>query len=703
MEALCQQLSKFVDTLNRSQPHLFGEGTQISTARADEHASQSLHLAARTGDSSSNTVLARSSRWDLPPGRQSSADAVYPPSDVLDSSDDNDADDDDNDVYENTAQNDVSDMVESQSSAAANRVGALVGDSYGHLRFVGGASNIMLIEAAQHDHPIEPAVTTIAQSNQSASASKDVELPLFVRGRVWPELPFLPKPDQLPRPPQYIADLLVKLYFDQLHYTFPVVFKPHFLERYRQLYRTGSRGTALTDSKFTMVFFAVCACASSLLPTSPESRFPGLEYYEKALLLYYASTGEVSLDKVQCLALLAMCCAGWNTLSQSWIITGQAVRAAQDLGLHLSSALMMPPSSNVNIPAPSDFLHRQISRRVWWCIYSLERVTSICLGRPAAILDEDCNCEMPLNVSDEDLELFAHQPNSIDSHYDPKASSPAMGFLAFAKLCRIAGKIQQLNSPRRIGELASADPDKMRKFSAKVASRDRLLRSYLESLPDEICFSANVSQWDHDRNYHLTMCMIIFIVHSGSLLNLYRSFVGDSQQASHLNASMEAVDAVAQCISAARSCINAAELVRDSVPPSHYLAICLHYLTLSGIMLIRIPSSQPRHEIIEDVEKCVSFLKGLEARWSGASRSRSIIERLLENYRHRTSTEGYQEGDLLQQSRVGQGYKRTFTDFMGVDLGETVDESVLWHQLAGPELFMWEGNDPGGLSLWDRP
>lgn len=198
----------------------------------------------------------------------------------------------------------------------------------------------MLIEAAQHDHPIEPAVTTTAQSNQSASASKDVELPLFVRGRVWPELPFLPKPDQLPRPPQYIADLLVKLYFDQLHYTFPVVFKPHFLERYRQLYRTGSRGTALTDSKFTMVFFAVCACASSLLPTSPESRFPGLEYYEKALLLYYASTGEVSLDKVQCLALLAMCCAGWNTLSQSWIITGQAVRAAQDLGLHLSSALV---------------------------------------------------------------------------------------------------------------------------------------------------------------------------------------------------------------------------------------------------------------------------------------------------------------------------------------------------------------------------
>jgi hypothetical protein len=40
-----------------------------------------------------------------------------------------------------------------------------------------------------------------------------------------------------------------------------------------------------------------------------------------------------------------------------------------------------------------------------------------------------------------------------------------------------------------------------------------------------------------------------------------------------------------QCISAARSCISAAEPVIDLVPPSHYLAFCVHYLTLSGVVL----------------------------------------------------------------------------------------------------------------------
>lgn len=48
---------------------------------------------------------------------------------------------------------------------------------------------------------------------------------------------------------------------------------------------------------------------------------------------------------------------------------------------------------------------------------------------------------------------------------------------------------------------------------------------------------------------------------------------------------VDASEAIIQCVSAARSCINAAELVRDLVPPSHYLAFCVHYLTLSGVML----------------------------------------------------------------------------------------------------------------------
>jgi hypothetical protein len=209
-------------------------------------------------------------------------------------------------------------------------------------RFVGGATNSLLIEAVQSLSPEQstisesPGLLSMSRGTATEPRMQPLEVPLFVHGQRWPELPHLPKAEQLSRPPQYIADLLVNLYFDQLHYTFPVLHKSHFMARYK--YMNSTRAVEPPDRRFLSVFFAICACASSLLPSDGKySRFPGLDYYEKALLLHFASHGEASLEGVQCLALLGMCSAGWNTLTQSWNYAGRAVRAAQDLGIHLSS------------------------------------------------------------------------------------------------------------------------------------------------------------------------------------------------------------------------------------------------------------------------------------------------------------------------------------------------------------------------------
>jgi hypothetical protein len=213
---------------------------------------------------------------------------------------------------------------------------------------VGGATSSLLIDAVKSLSPGQsadsesPGMLSVNRSiGDHESTSQSLEIPLFVHGQRWPDLPHLPKADQLSRPPHYIADLLVNLYFDQLHFTFPVVYKPHFIACYKQM--NAVRDSEPPDRKFLSVFFAVCACASSLLPSNGKSStFAGLDYYEKALLLHYSTTGEASLERVQCLALLAMCSAGWNTLTQSWTFAGQAIRAAQDLGMHLSSLVNYP-------------------------------------------------------------------------------------------------------------------------------------------------------------------------------------------------------------------------------------------------------------------------------------------------------------------------------------------------------------------------
>lgn len=122
-------------------------------------------------------------------------------------------------------------------------------------------------------------------------------------------------------------------------------------------------------------------------------------------------------------------------------------------------------------------------------------------------------------MNDEDLE-------STSRRQPFKPTSPqTTGFLAFVRLCRIAGKIQQIHSPRTVRRLANAGPEKLERFTNRVLAHDRLLKTWLDGLPDDIRFSANTAEWDLDGSPHLTMCVIMFIVHAGSLLNLYR-YVG---------------------------------------------------------------------------------------------------------------------------------------------------------------------------------
>lgn len=128
--------------------------------------------------------------------------------------------------------------------------------------------------------------------------------------------------------------------------------------------------------------------------------------------------------------------------------------------------------------------------------------------------DTDCHCELPLDLSDDDVDRQCQNTQQIPR--GASGSTPMTGFLAFARLCRIGGKIQQLYSPSRIRAISK--PSKAKKLLRNIVSLDRSLNEWLASLPDEIRFSAN----NMARGPNLTMCVIMFIVHAGSLLNLYR-------------------------------------------------------------------------------------------------------------------------------------------------------------------------------------
>jgi hypothetical protein len=171
----------------------------------------------------------------------------------------------------------------------------------------------------------------------------------------------------------------VQAYFDKFHFLLPIIDKLEFLQRYRQL--MDNRGTG-EQGGFVAVVFAVFACAARFV-NDPRIRSEGVGkdgrdtpmiFYERSvphapngitlmasyiplsssMMLYYISATSTQLAHVQCFALLSSFLASLNRLPQAWLLVGQAVRTAQDLGLHRSSRpLVMSP------------VDKETRRKVW--------------------------------------------------------------------------------------------------------------------------------------------------------------------------------------------------------------------------------------------------------------------------------------------------------------------------------------------------
>lgn len=132
--------------------------------------------------------------------------------------------------------------------------------------------------------------------------------------------------------------------------------------------------------------------------------------------------------------------------------------------------------------------------------------------------DEDCQCQLPISIGDDSLEDFYQNITTPHSSTPQPTGSPSPldGFLQLSQLCQIAGEIHRLHSPAKL--LGLKDPRKAREFLRSVESLQHSLDDWLASIPGGI----NLAEDAAKRGPNLTMHVVMFIVHAGSLLNLYR-------------------------------------------------------------------------------------------------------------------------------------------------------------------------------------
>ena len=240
--------------------------------------------------------------------------------------------------------------------------------------------------------------------------------------------------DAPPLPAKPVADDLLSQYHAYVHSSLPVVRWPDFLAEYEQVFRT-RRSLQGVPRDWTAVLFAVLACGALHhhhhrdYDGRDEAQGPGRKYDGHELLRIACNVidlgqDDFSIDRVRASFLISVFLYETNAKSACWVWIGAAVRLAQELGLHLESA-----------SASSDSESR---KRVWWAVYTWDRLLALETGKPALINDDDCEVDLPSAVDDE---RFADSDNSTPAIVDgQQLTSP---FLATTQVVRSLGHLSR--------------------------------------------------------------------------------------------------------------------------------------------------------------------------------------------------------------------------------------------------------------------
>ncbi|KAK3059900.1 hypothetical protein LTS18_009805, partial [Coniosporium uncinatum] len=264
-------------------------------------------------------------------------------------------------------------------------------------------------------------------------------------------------------PDRELALRLVELYFEHANPQIPVLHRGEFMSMFERIYASEERHRTPRESYLLNIVFAtgsgiIMGSSDSddasegdsppkRAPLSPPSQKKRRisshqchpeEYHASAIMHLESFLGSSpaadrpdgfggGLEELQAVLLLAGFALLRPVAPGLWYIIGVAVRLAIDLGLHYEEGqgidggvddvpldkLDVPATDPVNDGPFTSAQHkidrkergrrqwvRDLRRRLWWCVYSLDRLVSTCVGRPFGITDQVVTTEFPSLLDD---------------------------------------------------------------------------------------------------------------------------------------------------------------------------------------------------------------------------------------------------------------------------------------------------------------
>ncbi|KPI43792.1 putative transcriptional regulatory protein [Cyphellophora attinorum] len=267
-----------------------------------------------------------------------------------------------------------------------------------------------------------------ARTPQDLSQARD-NLTNFGRGVLKPPVtqaqalnkPPLPPGMELPKlPPRTSADRYVQHYLDRIHRHYPVIHWITFETHYRTAFDDGRLRDLPPEN--VAVLFAVLACGA-VSASDPAILQEAQENLTRAVSTINFWEDDISTNQVIVAFLASLFLAEINRKTASWIWAGSAIRAAQDLGLHVQGGQWST-------------VEGEMRKRIWYSLYLWDRLLATELGKPMLINDDDADTEYPELLDEERAHL-----GLLEKATDP---SPSMLIISHIHVARLMSPIAKL-------------------------------------------------------------------------------------------------------------------------------------------------------------------------------------------------------------------------------------------------------------------
>lgn len=242
-------------------------------------------------------------------------------------------------------------------------------------------------------------------------------------------------------PDRELAEKLATLYFEHANPQMPILHRGEFMALLDRTYSTDKKNHSPRSLYTLNIVFAIGAGIifqekmpegakeeqEGLSPSSSTKR-PKLsghqcqpeEYHASAIVhlesfldVYSTTDSFGGLEELQAVLLLASFALLRPVAPGLWYIVGVAMRLAVDLGLHYEDGTGIEISREESAKAENKSKIRidtrergrrewvrDLRRRLWWCVYSFDRLVGCCVGRPFGINDQAISTKFPSTFDD---------------------------------------------------------------------------------------------------------------------------------------------------------------------------------------------------------------------------------------------------------------------------------------------------------------